>query len=69
MEKWQRCSLSSLGVIVVSNAVLFVSSRNAPPKERGEKLRDEPKTAGMERWWNILMSLAVFRTFYGMSRV
>lgn len=69
MEKWQGCSLSSLGVIEVSNAALFVSSRNAPPKERGEKSLDEPKKAGMERWWNILMSLAVFRTFYGMSRV
>ena len=69
MEKWQKSSLSSSGVIVVSNSALFVSSRNAPPKERGEALRDEPKTAGMERGWKILVSLAVFRTFYGMSRV
>ena len=56
MEKWQKSSLSSSRVILVSNAALFVSSRNAPPKERGEALRDEPKTAVMEwreggRFW------------------
>ena len=65
MNKWQGCSLSSSGAILVFNAAVFVSSCNAPPTERGEVLRDEATTAGRERGWNILVSFTVFRT-YGM---
>ena len=52
-----------------STQSFFVSSHNASPKERGKALHDEPKSVGREKRlggregrFDILMSLAVFRT-------
>ena len=60
----------------LSTQSFFVSSHNASPKERGKALHDEPKTVGREKRlggregrWNILVSLAAFRTCYGMPIV